>query len=341
MFIAHVARQLLKQPVAVLDMCAAPGGKSTALIASLPQGSMLVSNEPVRQRAQILLENIQKWGYPGCLVTNNYPEAFRGSRLQFDVVVCDVPCSGEGMFRKEAEAVAQWTPELVSRCAGLQRSIVEAAWECLRPGGLLMYSTCTFNTEENEENVAWMVRRLGAEPVGIDKEASWGIEGSLLAGTDLPVCRFIPGLIRSEGLFMAVLRKPGDGSATPRSRIADTVRKRLNTLADGTLQAVVKGKEAIPHPAEALRTDFDTNRFATVDTDYATAMAYLRRESIVLPPDTPRGIVVITFMNHPLGFAKNLGNRANNLFPQEWKIKSTHIPTDYETIFRPAEPHTH
>lgn len=210
MFVTHILRQFVKEPVAMLDMCAAPGGKSTAAISVLPEGSTLVSNEPIPTRAQILLENITKWGWPNCTVTNNYPRDFRKAKARFDVILCDVPCSGEGMFRKDPQTIGEWSQQNVEKCWRLQREIVADAWECLTPGGLLIYSTCTFNIKENEENVRWMLSEFDdAAILEIPTEAEWHITGSLLEGFDAPVCRFIPGITRSEGLFLCALRKRG------------------------------------------------------------------------------------------------------------------------------------
>ena len=138
MFVSHVLRQYVHQPVTMLDLCAAPGGKSTAAIASLPEGSVLTANEPIRQRANILSENIQKWGYPGCTVTNRYPKDFRKEGRRFDVILCDVPCSGEGMFRRDEATIGEWSMKNVEQCWRLQRDIVSDAWECLNDGGLLI-----------------------------------------------------------------------------------------------------------------------------------------------------------------------------------------------------------
>ena len=286
MFIDHVLRQYVRRPVEMLDLCAAPGGKSTAALGALPQGSVLVSNEPVRQRCQVLRENIEKWGYPNCEVTNLYPADFRKNGRQFDVILCDVPCSGEGMFRKDPAAVGEWSLQNVEKCWRLQRDIVSEAWQCLRQGGLLIYSTCTFNTKENEENLQWILQTFEADILPLDTKPEWGITGSLLEGFDAPVYRFIPGLTRSEGLFMAVVRK----AAEPR-----------------------------------------------VELSYNQAIAYLRGEALVLPADVPQGLVTLTFMGQALGQAKNLGGRANNLYPKPWRIKSTYIPKVYEAIFRPLE----
>lgn len=317
MFISHVLRQYVTEPVTMLDMCAAPGGKSTEAIATLPAGSRLYSNEPMRQRANVLAENITKWGYPDCIVTNNYPQDYRKSKLTFDVILCDVPCSGEGMFRRSAQqddgaAIGEWSMANVEKCWRLQRDIVADAWACLNDGGLLIYSTCTFNTKENEENVRWMLTEFSdAQVLPVATQPEWNITGSLLDSFDKPVYRFIPGISRGEGLFVCALRK-GEGTAK--------ARKGKGTTANGL--RTIPTLPAVDAP--------------TVDLSYPQAMAYLRGEALALPADTPRGIVQLCFGGHPLGTAKNIGTRANNQYPKEWRIKTTHIPTDYEAILRPA-----
>ena len=322
MFVDEVLRQIYtEEPTllcnSALDMCAAPGGKSTLLRAALPEDCVLYSNEPSRNRANILLENVTKWGYKNHLVTNCYPKDYRKAKMTFDLILCDVPCSGEGMFRKDQATIREWSEQNVEKCWQLQRDIVSDAWACLNDGGILIYSTCTFNTKENEENIRWILSEYDAEVVPIDVKPEWNITGSLLEGFDEPVYRFIPGITRSEGLFLCVLRKKGSFPLSPS-------HKRGNT-------EVLK----------ILTSDF---RLQTsdikVDLDYKSAIAYLRGEALVLPPDTPRGIVEVSFMGHPLGPVKNIGTRANNLYPKEWRIKTTHIPNDYEAILRHTEQNT-
>lgn len=315
MFLDTVLQQQLpQQPVVMIDFCAAPGGKSTLARAALSAESILFSNEPMRNRASILAENVQKWGYKNHHVTNNYPRDYRRSKMTADVILCDVPCSGEGMFRKDHATIDEWSPQNVEKCWRLQREIVEDAWACLADGGLFIYSTCTFNTHENEENILWMVEHLNAEVVTIDTESNWHITGSLHEVCTFPVYRFIPGITRSEGLFLCVLRKAGQWQA------GRTVKALQKTSMKGL---------------NLLQPLADIDKHApTVNVDYQQALAYLRREAITLPADTPRGLVNIAFEDHTLGIAKNIGNRANNLYPKEWKIRTTHIPTDYETILR-------
>ena len=290
-----------------LDACAAPGGKSTALRSVLPDDCVLISNEPMGNRAQILLENVTKWGGPNHIVTNNYPRDFRKAKLKFDLILCDVPCSGEGMFRKDPNAISEWSAQNVEKCWQLQREIVADAWECLNPGGLLIYSTCTYNTKENEENIRWILDTYDAQVLDIPVDPSWNITGSLLQGFNEPVYRFIPGITRGEGLFVCALRKAGSLEPKP----FNAKKLALKVL-----------------DAEFEKSD------VCVDVDYATALKYLRGEALVLPADTPRGIVTITYQGQPLGPAKNIGNRANNLYPKAWRIKSTHLPSEAPKVLK-------
>ena len=309
------------RPLTALDLCAAPGGKSTLLRSALPEDCVLYSNEPIRNRANILLENVTKWGYENHIVTNNYPKDYRRSKLRFDLILCDVPCSGEGMFRKDEATIREWSEQNVEKCWQLQREIVDDAWACLNPGGLLIYSTCTFNTKENEENIRYFLEQYDdMEVVPVDIKPEWHITGSLLDGFHEPVYRFIPGITRSEGLFMCVLRKRGEKREV-RSERSDQRQKQERAL-------------TILSPLTTLHSPLQ------VPLTYHQAIAYLRHEALVLPEETPRGLVTVCFQDHPLGLVKNIGSRANNLYPKEWKIKTTHIPNDYEAILRHTESNT-
>ena len=209
MFVGQVLQQYLsEEPVVMLDLCAAPGGKSTHACSLLPAGSLLVANEVIRNRSQILAENLTKWGYPGVVVTNNDPADFSRLGVFFDVILTDVPCSGEGMFRKDPRAIEEWSSDNVEICWQRQRRIIADIWQCLKPGGILIYSTCTYNTKEDEENVRWICDEFGAEVLPLDISSEWNITGNLLAGTDFPVYRFLPHKTKGEGFFLAVLRKP-------------------------------------------------------------------------------------------------------------------------------------
>ncbi|MBR4592666.1 MAG: rRNA cytosine-C5-methyltransferase, partial [Elusimicrobiaceae bacterium] len=326
LFLDSVLRTYVTSPVVALDLCGAPGGKSTLMRAALPEGSVLVSNEPDRRRANILLENMLKQGHPDVLVTHNRAQDFAKTNWTFDVILTDVPCSGEGLFRRDEGAVKEWSLANVHYCQKRQRQILQEVWPCLRPGGLLIYSTCTFNTHENEENVRFIMEELGAEILSVPTQPAWHIAGSLVEGWTEPVYRFIPGTTQSEGLFMAVLRKK-EGAVAP-VFLPNTARRHaqnsrlIHLLSDGIPKPEQKGKELIPSAAQALSLGFPPADYPHVELNLQEAQRYLHRESLILPAGTPKGFVVVTYQKYPLGFMKNLGDRANNLYPKNWSIRN-------------------
>ncbi|MBR5726540.1 MAG: rRNA cytosine-C5-methyltransferase [Muribaculaceae bacterium] len=368
MFIAHVIRHFIHEPVRYLDLCAAPGGKTTAAIQALPQRSLVVTNEIVPPRARVLADNVIRWGNPRCVVTSNAPAHLGKLTNFFDVIAADVPCSGEGMMRKDDEAIAQWSPALVEQCAQRQREILADAWHALRPGGLLIYSTCTYNRQENEEMAEFIVRELGATPLEVPVEADWNIHPAI--NCECHCYRFMPHRVDGEGLYMAVFRKDGDMPrqdirikekttkkvegidknwlsspndftidqqgdlliAVPQdiSREVTALRASLNVLHAGVELATVMGRKTVPHPALAMSTARAKDAFPVCEVDYPTALRYLRGESITV--DGPRGYVLIAHQDAILGFANNLGNRANNLYPKSQRILSTHLPDDKPQI---------
>lgn len=334
MFLAHVLRSLIFQHSSfnfqlkkVLDLCAAPGGKSTLLRSLLPDDCQLVSNEPHRVRCQVLAENLAKWGHPNVLVTQAYAkELAENSRLSasdFQLILADVPCSGEGMMRKEEEAVRQWSPRFVADCAALQRSIIADIWPALSPGGVLIYSTCTFNPEEDEENVGWIADELGADVLSIPTDPAWGIQGDLRKSSQsstapLPCCHFLPGQVRGEGFFLAVLRK--QGTAVPMEAAVP------GGFPEGKKRPKKKDRRNAPPSLTTLPTNLlDQEGAPCIELSLADSIRYLQREALVLPPDTPRGIVQVCFHGQRLGLMNNLGTRANNLYPKEWRIRSGYI----------------
>lgn len=376
MFISHIIKQLTKEihtPISYLDACAAPGGKTTTAIDSLPKDSLVVANEYVPARAMVLTENLIKWGYPSIVVSKGDTSRFRKLKGLFDIIAADVPCSGEGMFRKEAEAVSQWSLSLVKECANRQKEILDNLWGALKPGGYLIYSTCTFNKHENESIIDYLIEEYDTEPIKIDLPTESGIALGV-DGHDM-CYRFMPHMVEGEGLFIAVVRKPGEDSSDSKrskskrkgqakanltnSKTKDWIvegdnviieegnqvialpklwedeisqlKKCLDVIHYGLPIAIVKGKDVIPTQALALSTQININEFKVVDVDYKTAISYLRREAVIID-DAPRGYVLLTYNNTPLGFVKNLGNRANNLYPQEWRILSSHIPDEIPSI---------
>lgn len=380
-FVTHVIRHVVDTPVTALDLCAAPGGKSTAMLSVLPEGSQLVSNEIDRRRARILAENVTKWGMPNVTVTCNAPKDYGKLRNVFDLILTDVPCSGEGMFRKDEGAIQDWSKAKVENCVATQREILATIWPTLRPGGILIYSTCTFNVHEDEEMVAYICEELGAEAIEIPVEKAWNIHQPLIG--DNPCYRFMPHYTKGEGLFMAVLRKNGDDDVTEHSsKIKEDKKKKhskgnnnntakkndavdlkkmtpallekitcdaqLEVTSEGCIRAIptdhlaiyqalqgqglfvlqsgielgtIKGKDIIPAHALALSAVRSDDAYPSAEVDIDTALNYLRHEAITLPADSPIGYVLIKYQGHALGFVKNLGNRSNNLYPQEWRIR--------------------
>ncbi len=214
MFLEQALKQTvdLTLPLTVLDLCAAPGGKSTHLLSLLADQSLLVANETIRSRATVLSENIQKWGYGNTVVTNNDPEDFHRLEGFFDVILVDAPCSGEGLFRKDRQAMQQWTKENVDLCALRQQRIIKQIWPSLKENGILIYCTCTYGEKENEENISWLVREKKADSIKLNLPASqagaesdWGVEEIKMG--DVFGYRFYPHRVKGEGFFISVVRK--------------------------------------------------------------------------------------------------------------------------------------
>ncbi len=363
--VADAAAMLGGQPVRLLDMCAAPGGKSTAAIDAVPPGSLVVSNEYDYKRAEILAENIAKWGCPDVAVTRGDTKRLAKLEGAFDIVIVDAPCSGEGMMRKDARAREQWSPMLVQQCAQLQRQILADAWRALAPGGFLVYSTCTFNRVEDEANVDWLLNACNASSVELP-----GLEAHrdlLKPALESSACcyRFLPGTVHGEGLFLAAVAKPHSGQAFKATKAKSPYAKAgasmacqakafldatrnyeifvrddvlyavpaehsafllaLASLADtltiGVPMANVKGRDLIPTQQLALSLCLRPDVFPRVEVDMSTAISYLQRQAVAI--DAPKGIALLYYGGLPLGFVKNLGNRANNLYPKNWRILSS------------------
>ncbi len=196
--------------LSALDLCAAPGGKSTHLVSLLGEDSILVSNEVIKSRATILADNIAKWGTDNVVVTNNDPADFRAFEEYFHLIVVDAPCSGEGLFRKDPQAVQEWSPANVNLCAQRQQRILADIWPALRPGGYLVYSTCTYNKFENDGNLKFLQETLGARIVPLSCCRAALESGVIL--TQNGGLQFVPGNVKGEGQFMAIVRKGGDFS---------------------------------------------------------------------------------------------------------------------------------
>ena len=317
MFVGHVFRKALDRfgpGLRVLDLCAAPGGKTTDIAASLRErfggAFTLVANEVMKARAATLCDNVAVWGDPAVAVTSVDPAVIgRAMPGCFDIIVADVPCSGEGMFRKDPRAVEEWSPELVTVCAARQKRILADVWPALREGGVLVYSTCTYEDAENDANLRWAAEELGGSIIAPDDEfPQYGVRltdcGSLLRAGEVP----------GEGQWAGALIKTAPAAAARSFDLA-----ALRPLRNGTPAPVLKGRDLIPHPDSVLAIDFDKSSMPMAEVDLRTALQYLHRDSIVLP-DAPAGYVAVCYKGHPLGLVKNLGKRCNNLHPMSRRI---------------------
>ena len=369
MFVGYAFRKLLEgiersaaRPLRVLDLCAAPGGKTTDLAASLREvfgdGFVLVANEVMKARAGVLADNVALWGDPNVIVTSDDPRAFAALPGFFDIIVADVPCSGEGMFRKDEEAQRQWSVDNVALCEARQRRIIADVWPALRKDGVLVYSTCTFNRYENDGNVQWISSELGADCIFTDDVLTVG--GGVIK-TDLGY-NLVPGHVEGEGQYCSAVRKSSEVEfadlrskpsrqakvtavssveasglvsvdvacrlrgdtliAVPKSVSSELamLEQTLHIIAAGCAVGILKGKVLVPDADLALSLIFDRTAFPEAEVDRDKALAYLHRDAITLP-DAPRGYVTIVYEGLPLGFVKNLGNRCNSLLPQSRRIR--------------------
>jgi 16S rRNA C967 or C1407 C5-methylase (RsmB/RsmF family)/NOL1/NOP2/fmu family ribosome biogenesis protein len=358
MFLDVIARKYMADAERVLDLCAAPGGKSTLLADALKPEALLVSNEILPQRANILSENMTKWGKSEIVVTNNKPADFGKLSGYFDAIVIDAPCSGEGMFRKDPNAISEWSIANVKNCVVRQREIVSSVWDALKTDGILVYSTCTYNLEENEENIQWICNELGAELINVNISDYEGIVKSDFG------LRFYPHKVKGEGFFISVLKKKSESNTIKINKIlkdkttnfvninefpliqfknADKYKylRTANQLTAfsakflddllmfqssfkcyecGLALGEFKGKDFVPSQRLALSIELDGDKILGIQVDYDMAIKFLKREALETV-NAPQGFLLVTFKGNPLGWVKNVGNRCNNLYPANWRIR--------------------
>lgn len=315
MYVGHVFRKILprfKAPLRVLDLCAAPGGKTTDLAASLREafgsGFLLVSNEVMKERARVLCDNVTLWGDPNVVVTSVDPAAFAHLKGFFDIIVADVPCSGEGMFRKDARAVKEWSEDTVQLCAARQKRILADVWPALRQGGALVYSTCTYEDAENDCNLEWAAAELGGEIIAPEDEfPEEGVRltrcGNLLKAGETP----------GEGQWVGALVKTASSGETRGSDLSF-----LRPLKQGVYKGELKGKKFVPDSDYALSLAYE-GEWPAIEADRLTALKYLHHDALRFP-NAPLGYNTVNFEGHPLGFVNNLGQRCNNLHPLPRRI---------------------
>lgn len=356
MFLDLILQQILPQhPLRVLDLCAAPGGKSTLLASALPNGSLLLANEVIRNRASVLKENMMKWGTDNIVVTNNDPANFTALQGAFDLILVDAPCSGEGMFRKDSRAITEWSERNLQLCSERQKRILTDIWDSLKPGGYLVYSTCTYNPGENEAILSWLLNRYPAESISITHTF-----GDNITATPHGY-QFYPHRISGEGFFIGVIRKkegeagknPAAKTGKPAVRLPDELKrllpqekdfipytfsegigvipashagfiekaeKQLRILYKGCELAEINGKKIRMLQGLALYQQLQREQCTCYEASTEEALRYLKKEDILI--NAPAGSwVLITHNGISLGWGKSIGHRFNNYYPKEWRIR--------------------
>ena len=342
----------------VLDLCAAPGGKST-LLASYFKDGLLVSNEVIKSRANILVENITKWGSDNVVVTNNDPKDFAALENYFDVIVVDAPCSGSGLFRKDPEAIEEWSEDNVALCSHRQQRILADVYPALKKDGILIYSTCSYSVAEDEEIMNWLEEEFQVSGLQLDVDISWNIIETKSSKGNCGY-RFYPDKIKGEGLFIAAFKKEdGDESnlksltiqPASKNEIA-SVQESINTVKElfffkqadnivaiseqwkndvallqkklylrkaGVTIGAQKGKDLVPDHELALSLLMN-NQIPSVKVNKEQALLYLKRKEFAIEDGTPKGWLVIQYCGINLGWVKVLHNRVNNYYPVNWRI---------------------
>jgi len=343
----------LTKPLRVLDLCAAPGGKNSE--------SLLVSNEVIRSRSAILSENIQKWGHANVVVTCNDPENFKRLEGFFDVIVVDAPCSGEGLFRKDPYAMTEWSSDNVQLCSQRQRRILSDVLPALKENGILIYSTCTYNEQENENNLMWLAQAEEFDFLHLSLNQSWGVE--TIQKEKAIGYRCYPHKVKGEGFFISVLQKR---TSTKQSRISSKSRysyapkKITERLQDwlllshqfdfiqqenllitipmalkeeiqflqGQLHIVTKGTAMaeIKHdkliPEHAFALSVNLNESHFQKVNLNLDQALqFLRKEAFMLNEDRKGFALMKYQENPLGWVNLLGNRLNNLYPASWRIR--------------------
>src|SRR5215203_1163577 len=360
MFLEQALKQSedLSKTLRVLDLCAAPGGKSTHIQSLISAESLLVSNEVIRNRTGILKQNIIKWGCENVVVTNNDPQHFSKLEGFFDVLIIDAPCSGSGLFRKEPAAVNEWSEENVWLCCGRQKRIIADSIACLKKDGILIYSTCSYSKEEDEDIADWLVEQCDMENIKLIIEEDWGIVEPQSEKSNSSGYRFFPDKLKGEGFYLSCFKKTRDSKesffrpakldhapAKEKSIVASWIKSKevhllktpfihalpaaliedyaylksaLNIQYAGVNVGEVMKDKLIPDHALALNNLLSDTVPAT-EFDYDKAIRYLQRAEIDVET-TRKGWQLVKYQGHNLGWINALPNRINNYYPKELRI---------------------
>lgn len=361
MFLEQALRQTcdLSKPLRVLDLCAAPGGKSTHIQSLISNESILVANEVIRARVNILKDNIIKWGCCNVVVTNNDPKDFAKLESYFDVIVIDAPCSGSGLFRREPEAMDEWSLDSVALCSQRQQRILADAWACLKNNGILVYSTCSYSKEEDEQIADWVIDNFDAASERLVVDPAWKIT-EVQGEKSAYGYRFWPDKLDGEGFFLTCFRKTeGDEKANIKlkNKVASVNKKDLPLLEkwvkDGDFYFVQHQQTVYAWPAvfaqdynwllNNLRVQYSgtivgdlmrdklvpdhplalsvmvNDEIPRVELSNDQAIEYLQRKDLRLD-NINKGWQLVSYQSHPLGWINALQNRINNYYPRELRI---------------------
>jgi len=354
MFLEQALKQTVTRPLKILDLCAAPGGKSTHIQSLISKESLLVSNEVIRSRANVLKDNIVKWGCNNVVVTNNDPRDFSRLENYFDVIIVDAPCSGSGLFRREQEAIEEWSLNNVALCSQRQQRILADVWPSLKKNGILVYSTCSYSKEEDEDIANWLMNEFAIDYSPLTIHPGWGI-----ADTGKGY-RFWPDKVKGEGLFLACFRKTnGEENAAFKiknkkdvlnRKEMDVIKKwvakddlkfikhdntvfawpdksaddfdlllnKLHLLYSGTIIGELVRDKLLPDHAFAM-SNLPVDSINRTELDYKQSIHYLQRKDLDISPGN-KGWQLVTYQGHSLGWINALPNRINNYYPKELRI---------------------
>ncbi len=353
----------LTKALKVLDVCAAPGGKSTHLHSLISDDSLLVSNEVIRSRSNILKQNVIKWGAKNVVITNNDPIAFQKLPGFFDVIVVDAPCSGSGLFRKDADAINEWSPNNVALCCQRQKRILADVLPSLKENGIFIYSTCSYSKEEDEDIADWLVEKMQMQNFKLKIEDSWGIVETISGASSCYGYRFFPDKLKGEGFYLSVFTK---NTGTESMRVKEQQLQFPSQAEKNLINMWTKNSEllfvnmfdsiyAIPQkflndisvlrsllnvqyagveagvlmknkfvPAHALAVNkILSGTVRNNELSYDDAVKYLQKQEISIENEST-GWQTVSFNNHKLGWINKLKNRINNYYPKELRILKQH-----------------
>ncbi|MEN0002483.1 MAG: RNA methyltransferase [Bacteroidota bacterium] len=361
MLLGVAVQQLIgpSRPIRALDLCAAPGGKTSLLADQLSAESLILANEVIKSRYHVLQENLTKWGAPNVYFSNHDSAQLAKLAGFFDLVVVDAPCSGEGLFRKSPDAIQEWSTDAVSLCAARQKRILAEAVQTLAPEGILIYCTCTYNDIENEANAHWLAKEFELTPMPLALPEAWGVRTKAIG------YQCYPHLVKGEGFYISCFQKKTGKrlelspkvkfehwQALPKKHHAilqkwvespsayhffidashqiyailkehteaiQNIDQHLKRRMLGKHIGTIKGKDFIPSATLALSLLRSTS-YPSVELNKEQALRFLKRETIELA-DPPQGWQLVTFQTQALGWIKGIKRRINNYYPKEWRIR--------------------